>query len=175
MARKNGDLIVYHRSDCGSSYVRMYGGGGDMDGSACGTWGLEDWQIDIIHKYDWNFKSEDLNQLKIYRDGDIFGNGKLSPEAFQLAVNWVAGCHTDMYGNLLNDDGSRQDGQNPQDAQGFYLAFTVNGRCPDATRRDCPENHTRWNDLSRSMGGDMSAFGGGPETWKAIPYNRGDE
>jgi len=175
MAKKNGDLIVYHRSDCGSSYVRMYGGGGDMDGSACGTWGLEDWQIDIIHKYDWNFKSEDLNQLKIYRDGDIFGNGKLSPEAFQLAVNWVAGCHTDMYGNLLNDDGSRQDGQNPQDAQGFYLAFTVNGRCPDATRRDCPENHTRWEDLSKSMGGDMSAFGGGPETWKSIPYNRGDE
>jgi hypothetical protein len=175
MAEKNGDLIVYHRSDCGSSYVRMYGGGGDMDGSACGTWGLEDWQIDIIHKYDWNFKSEDLNQLKIYRDGDIFGNGKLSPEAFQLAVNWVAGCHTDMYGNLLNDDGSRQDGQNPQDAQGFYLAFTVNGRCPDATRRDCPENHTRWESLSKSMGGDMSAFGGGPETWKAIPYNRGDE
>jgi hypothetical protein len=175
MARKNGDLIVYHRSDCGSGYVRMYGGGGDMDGSACGTWGLEDWQIDIIHKYDWNFKSEDLNQLKIYRDGDIFGNGKLSPEAFQLAVNWVAGCHTDMYGNLLNDDGSRQDGQNPQDAQGFYLAFTVNGRCPDATRRDCPENHTRWESLSKSMGGDMSAFGGGPETWKAIPYNRGDE
>jgi hypothetical protein len=175
MAEKNGDLIVYHRSDCGSSYVRMYGGGGDMDGSACGTWGLEDWQIDIIHKYDWNFKSEDLNQLKIYRDGDIFGNGKLSSEAFQLAVNWVAGCHTDMYGNLLNDDGSRQDGQNPQDAQGFYLAFTVNGRCPDATRRDCPENHTRWEDLSKSMGGDMSVFGGGPETWKAIPYNRGDE
>lgn len=172
MADRNGDLIVYHRSDCGSGYVRMYGFGGDGPGQPCEKWGLEDWQIDIIHQYDWNFKAEDLNQLKIYRDGDLFGNGKLSPEEFQLAVNYVAGCHTDVYGNLLNDDGSRQNGKNPQDSQGFYLAFTVNGRCPDSTRRDCPENHARWESLAKSMGGDMSAFGGGPETWKSIPYNR---
>ena len=171
MAKRNGDLIVYHRSDCGSGYVRMYGFGGDGPGQSCGKWGLEDWQIDIIHQYDWNFKAEDLNQLKIYRDGDLFGNGKLSPEEFQLAVNYVAGCHTDVYGHLLNDDGSRQDGQNPQDSQGFYLAFDVNNRCPDSTRRDCPENHARWESLAASMGGDMSAFGGGPETWKSIPYN----
>jgi hypothetical protein len=175
MADKNGGGIVYHRSDCGSGYVRMYGSGGDWPEvltGGCEKWALEDWQIDIIHKYDWNFKAEDLNQLKIYRDGDILGKGKLSPEEFQLAVNYVAGCHTDVSGNLLNDDGSRQDGKNPQDSQGFYLAFTVNGRCPDSTRRDCPENHTHWESLSKSMRGDMSAFGGGPETWKATPYNR---
>jgi len=172
MAERNGWGVVYNSSDCGDSYVRWYGFGGDAPCSSCDTWGLEDWQIEIIHKYDWNFKAEDLNQLKIYRDGDIFGKGKLSPEAFQLAINWVAGLHTDAYGHLLNDDGSRQDGKNPQDSQGFYLAFTENGRCPDSTRRECPENHARWNELSRSMGGDMSAFGGGPETWKSTPYNR---
>lgn len=170
MADKNGGGFVYHRSDCGSGYVRLYGGGGGegWTGSACGTWALEDWQIDIIHKYDWNFKLEDLQQLKTYRDGDLFGKGKLSPEEFQLAVNRRAGCHTDVYGNLLNDDGSRQDGLNPKDAQGCYLAFDVNNFCPDSTRRDCPENHALWDLWVRSGGG----IGDGPETWKTVPYNR---
>jgi hypothetical protein len=168
MAKQNGGGIVYHRSDCGSGYVRWYSAGGNSPCSACEKWLLEDWQIDIIHQYDWNFKAEDLNDLKTCRDGDIFGKGKLSPEDFQRRVNWISGCHTDVYGNLVNEDGSRQDGDNPKDAQGFYLAFDVNNFCPDDTRRDCPENHQRWNDLVRSG----VVLGAGPETWKSTPYNR---
>jgi hypothetical protein len=74
MAQKNGDGIVYHRSDCsgwgdvssGNGYVRFYGCGGDADGSICGTWLLEDWKIAVIHHADWNFKAEDLNWLTQY-------------------------------------------------------------------------------------------------------------
>jgi len=171
MSEKHGDGLVYHRSDCGSGYVRLYGGGGDMDGTACGKWALADWQIDIIHKYDWNFKSEDLTWLIQFHDG-LLGIPPLSAEEFQLKVNLIAGCHTDGWGHLLNDDGSRQDGQNPMDGQGFFLAHDINGNCPDQTRKECPENHARWQSLVASMGGDMSAFGGGPETWKSIPYDR---
>lgn len=35
---KNGDGLVYHRSDCGYPNVRMYGFGGDGPGTACGQW-----------------------------------------------------------------------------------------------------------------------------------------
>ena len=37
-ADKNGDGLVYHRSDCGYPRVRVYGGGGDWSGSYCGYW-----------------------------------------------------------------------------------------------------------------------------------------
>ena len=40
MADRNGDGVVYHRSDCGDNYVRWYGFGGDGPCSACDTWGL---------------------------------------------------------------------------------------------------------------------------------------
>ena len=74
MAKRNGDGIVYHRSDCsgagdvesGSGYVRFYGLGGDGPGSVCGTWFLEDWKIAVIHSADWNFRAEDLNWLTYY-------------------------------------------------------------------------------------------------------------
>jgi len=61
MAEKNGDGIVYHRSDCSPGYVRMYGGGGDMDGSVCGTWGLTDKAIQYIHDHpEINHRFEDV-------------------------------------------------------------------------------------------------------------------
>jgi hypothetical protein len=61
MAEKNGDGIVYHRSDCSLGYVRMYGGGGDMDGSVCGTWGLTDKAIQYIHDHpEINHRFEDV-------------------------------------------------------------------------------------------------------------------
>ena len=61
MAEKNGDGIVYHRSDCSLGYVRMYGGGGDMDGSVCGTWGLTDKAIQYIHDHpEINHRLEDV-------------------------------------------------------------------------------------------------------------------
>ena len=42
MADKNGDGIVYHRSDCGDNNVRWYGFGGDAPCSTCESWGLTD-------------------------------------------------------------------------------------------------------------------------------------
>ena len=61
MADKNGDGIVYHRSDCGDDYVRMYGGGGDCSGSACGTWGLTSEAIKYIHDHpEVNHRAEDI-------------------------------------------------------------------------------------------------------------------
>ena len=49
MADKNGDGIVYRRSDCNDNYVRMYGDGGNGPGSACGTWELNPEQRRYIH------------------------------------------------------------------------------------------------------------------------------
>jgi len=61
MADKNGDGIVYHRSDCSLGYVRMYGAGGDLPGSACGTWGLSDRAIQYIHDHpEENHRFEDV-------------------------------------------------------------------------------------------------------------------
>ena len=37
-ADKNGDGLVYHRSDCGYPRHRVYGAGGDWAGSLCGYW-----------------------------------------------------------------------------------------------------------------------------------------
>lgn len=61
MADKNGDGIVYHRSDCSLGYVRMYGAGGDLPGSACGTWGLSGRAIQYIHDHpEENHRFEDV-------------------------------------------------------------------------------------------------------------------
>lgn len=61
MADKNGGGLVYHRSDCGDGYVRMYGNGGDFDGSVCGTWALSDRAIAYIHAHpEINHRIEDV-------------------------------------------------------------------------------------------------------------------
>lgn len=61
MADKNGDGLVYHRSDCSEGYVRMYGNGGDFDGSICGTWALSDRAIAYIHAHpEINHRIEDV-------------------------------------------------------------------------------------------------------------------
>jgi hypothetical protein len=64
MADRNGNGIVYHRSDCSSGYVRFYGFGGDGPCSKCDKWGVADWLIDIIHENDHNFRAEDLNKAE---------------------------------------------------------------------------------------------------------------
>jgi hypothetical protein len=64
-APRNGGGIVYHRSDCSYGNVRFYGFGGDGPGSACGTWALAPYQRDIIHSFDWNFRTEDLTAVHI--------------------------------------------------------------------------------------------------------------
>jgi hypothetical protein len=61
MAEKNGDGIVYHRSDCGDANVRMYGGGGDCSGSICAPWGLSSEAIKYIHDHpEKNHRAEDI-------------------------------------------------------------------------------------------------------------------
>ena len=61
MADKNGDGIVYHRSDCGENYVRFYGFGGDGPCSTCETWGLTDKAIRYIHDHpEINHRLEDV-------------------------------------------------------------------------------------------------------------------
>jgi hypothetical protein len=61
MADKNGDGLVYHCSDCGDGYVRMYGNGGDWDGSICETWGLSSRAIAYIHAHpEINHRFEDV-------------------------------------------------------------------------------------------------------------------
>jgi hypothetical protein len=61
MADKNGDGIVYHRSDCGDNYVRWYGFGGDGHCSTCDTWGLSSKAIAYIHAHpEINHRFEDV-------------------------------------------------------------------------------------------------------------------
>ena len=61
MADKNGDGIVYHRSDCGDNYVRWYGFGGDGHCSTCDTWGLDSRAIAYIHAHpEINHRFEDV-------------------------------------------------------------------------------------------------------------------
>ena len=61
MAGRNGDGIVYHRSDCGENYVRWYSSGGDSPCSACDTWGLTDKAIRYIHDHpEINHRLEDV-------------------------------------------------------------------------------------------------------------------
>jgi hypothetical protein len=61
MADRNGDGIVYHRSDCGDNYVRFYGFGGDGPCSTCETWGLTDKAIRYIHDHpEINHRIEDV-------------------------------------------------------------------------------------------------------------------
>ena len=61
MADKNGDGIVYHRSDCGDDYVRWYGFGGDGPCSTCETWGLAPDAIKYIHDHpEVNHRVEDI-------------------------------------------------------------------------------------------------------------------
>jgi hypothetical protein len=61
MAERNGDGVVYHRSDCGDDYVRWYGFGGDGPCSTCETWGLTSEQIRYIHDHhEVNHRFEDL-------------------------------------------------------------------------------------------------------------------
>jgi hypothetical protein len=61
MAERNGDGVVYHRSDCGDDYVRWYGFGGDGPCSTCETWGLTPEQIRYIHDHpEVNHRFEDL-------------------------------------------------------------------------------------------------------------------
>jgi hypothetical protein len=61
MADKNGDGIVYHRSDCSDGNVRWYGFGGDGPCSTCESWGLSSKAIAYIHSHpEINHRIEDV-------------------------------------------------------------------------------------------------------------------
>lgn len=64
-AGKNGDGIVYHRSDCSPGFVRMYGGGGDWSGSACGKW-LSPLAIKTVWNADHNWRIDEIDDCATY-------------------------------------------------------------------------------------------------------------
>jgi hypothetical protein len=64
MAERNGDGIVYRRSDCSEGNVRFYGFDGEGPGSKCGTWELSNYQIRYIHEHpEVNHRIEDLRNI----------------------------------------------------------------------------------------------------------------
>jgi len=68
MAERNGDGIVYHRSDCSEGNVRYYYEGGDsiLGGSACAPWGLTDEALKYIHDHpEINHRIEDILAMEL--------------------------------------------------------------------------------------------------------------
>ena len=65
-APRNGDGLVYHRSDCGDKNVRMYGEGGDsiVGGSMCGEWLFSKFLVQLVHSTDYNFNTDQLNCMQ---------------------------------------------------------------------------------------------------------------
>ena len=59
-APNNGHGLVYHHSDCGEDYVRVYGDGGRMAGSICGTWLFTKFHTQVVHSTDYNFNVDQL-------------------------------------------------------------------------------------------------------------------
>jgi hypothetical protein len=47
-AAKNGNCIVFHKSDCSEGRVRWYNNGGNARASECGYW-LPDKMSDLVH------------------------------------------------------------------------------------------------------------------------------
>ena len=111
-APQNGGGIVYHRSDCGYSNVRWYGAGGDGPGSACGTWGVPAWQRDVIHSFDWNFKTEDLtfvtlNTFNTYQKFARWGpvsSARSWERTFFEQVNQINGGTGNSFTDLINNN-----------------------------------------------------------------------
>jgi hypothetical protein len=108
-APQNGGGIVYHRSNCGYGYVRWYGAGGEGPAQACGTWSLAAYQRDIIHSFDWNFRTEDLTWLHLYYFNNY--NNRATSESpwarqaeaeFFDAVNQINGGRGNSYTDLIN-------------------------------------------------------------------------
>ena len=68
MAERNGDGVVYHRSDCSEGNVRYYYEGGDsiLGGSACAPWGLTDEALKYIHDHpEINHRIEDILAMEL--------------------------------------------------------------------------------------------------------------
>lgn len=110
-APRNGGGIVYHRSDCSYGNVRFYGFGGDGSGSICAGWLTFPWQMDIVHSFDWNFRFEDLDNLRQahYQYTMAVNNGSAAEarqweRAYFDAVNAVNGGRGNAYTDLINNN-----------------------------------------------------------------------
>ena len=83
MAERNGDGMVYHRSDCGEGNVRYYLEGGDsiLGGSACAPWGLTDEALKFIHDHpEINHRAEDIWAMEL---------APIIEPIIEPIVNWV--------------------------------------------------------------------------------------
>ena len=71
---RNGDGLVYHRSDCGDKNVRMYGDGGNsiVGGSMCGEWLATKFLVQLVHSTDYNFNVPQLNCMRKQFDTQSF-------------------------------------------------------------------------------------------------------
>ena len=86
-ADKNGSDLVYHRSDCGYPRYRVYGNGGDWDGSKCGEW------IPIIGDYFMCGVYYTVADIVWYGDNDsvrnTYNNIKNRNESGWRTHNWT--------------------------------------------------------------------------------------
>jgi hypothetical protein len=112
-APQNGGGIVYHRSNCGYNNVRWYGAGGEGPGQACGTWSLPAYQRDIIHSFDWNFRTEDLSAIhrgwfEFYQDAASTQASWPSARRLEVmffdAVDTFSGRRGNAYTDLINNN-----------------------------------------------------------------------
>lgn len=111
-AARNGGGIVYHRSDCSYGYVRFYGFGGDGPGSVCGTWSLAAYQRDIIHSFDWNFRTEELTQVHLnsflkYEEESRYSRtwaARSWEQTFFEQVNQINGGTGNSFTDLINNN-----------------------------------------------------------------------
>ena len=54
--------MVYHRSYCDSPYVKIYSFGGEytIGNNRCGTFGLSQAMIDVVHSKDYNWTRDEI-------------------------------------------------------------------------------------------------------------------
>ena len=96
-AAKNGDGIVYHRSDCGYPNVRFYGGGGadGFSGSKCGIWGLDP----VVSRIVWYANSPgNKNDNNFSGTGHNWSSYELNKEGGILDIyKWNGWCDDYLY------------------------------------------------------------------------------
>ena len=111
-ASRNGDGIVYHRSDCSYPGHRMYGAGGDWPGSVCGYW-----QDLIPYDYTPFYGGEGIK----FTRADVVWFGVNDDSRYSLL--------TQSYENLKNKNGGG--GHNWTDAEITNVTCSALGLCEE--------------------------------------------
>ena len=92
-ADRNGDALVYHRSDCGYPRHRVYGDGGNWPGSVCGNWIPEFGAIPLcgvnINAHDVIWYGEYDDDLSISSVRNTYTNIKIRNEDGGGRHNWT--------------------------------------------------------------------------------------